>query len=192
MTEAWKVQGSPEWLDFRKSRIGASDSATILGVNPWKSSLMLYEEKVLGTEFSKTPAMQRGNDLEDEARQAYQNEVGIFVFPDVFIHPKYDWMIASIDGYSEDVRRACELKCPGEKSFLKIQKSGTPIYYKVQMIHQMLVLRITKIDFFCYHPKLGTYYMPYHYEIDLGLKVMRANKHFYQCMINKTPELLAA
>lgn len=102
MSEAWKVQGSKEWLDFRKDKIGGSDAATIAGLNLWKSPLMLYEEKVLGTEFGFSSqakaAMQRGHDLEDEARRAYQDMMGVFMFFDVVVHPRFPWLMASLDG----------------------------------------------------------------------------------------------
>ncbi|HQE50274.1 MAG TPA: YqaJ viral recombinase family protein, partial [Fervidobacterium sp.] len=35
-----------EWLQFRKRGIGGSDISAILGLNPWKSPLALYYDKV--------------------------------------------------------------------------------------------------------------------------------------------------
>lgn len=37
--------GSKEWLTFRKSGIGGSDASAILGCNPWKTNVELWEEK---------------------------------------------------------------------------------------------------------------------------------------------------
>ena len=34
-----------EWLKERKKGIGGSDAATVLGKNPWKTNVELWEEK---------------------------------------------------------------------------------------------------------------------------------------------------
>ncbi len=34
-----------EWLEERKNGIGGSDAATILGLNPYKTNIDLWEEK---------------------------------------------------------------------------------------------------------------------------------------------------
>ena len=34
-----------EWLEARKNGIGGSDAATILGLNPYKTTIELWEEK---------------------------------------------------------------------------------------------------------------------------------------------------
>lgn len=38
--EAFRMEvGSPEWLAFRRTGIGASEVGSVLGVNPWKSAV---------------------------------------------------------------------------------------------------------------------------------------------------------
>lgn len=36
---------SPEWLEFRNTGIGGSDASAILGMNPYKTNIELWEEK---------------------------------------------------------------------------------------------------------------------------------------------------
>lgn len=36
---------TPEWVEYRKSGIGGSDASAILGLNPWKTNIELWEEK---------------------------------------------------------------------------------------------------------------------------------------------------
>ena len=36
------VVGSPEWLAFRMTGIGASEVGSVLGVNPWKSAVDVW------------------------------------------------------------------------------------------------------------------------------------------------------
>ena len=95
-------QGTPEWLELRRSRIGASDAATCAGLNPYNTVQKLYEEKVNGVEPYINSAMQRGTNLEPYARSAYEEMTGNAMFPDVKFHPEYDWMMASLDGLSMD------------------------------------------------------------------------------------------
>ena len=61
-------QGTQEWLDWRKERIGASDTPCIMGVG-FKTPFQLWQVKT-----GRVPpdpqnyAMQRGNELEFGAR----------------------------------------------------------------------------------------------------------------------------
>ena len=34
-----------QWLEERKAGIGASDAAAIIGMNPWKTNIQLWQEK---------------------------------------------------------------------------------------------------------------------------------------------------
>ena len=40
-----------EWLEYRKQGIGGSDAAAIMGLNPWKTAMDVWLEKV--GEFSE-------------------------------------------------------------------------------------------------------------------------------------------
>ena len=51
------IQGTPEWLEFRRTMVMASDSPVIMGVSPWKTPLQLYHEKVNGTQQVKNASI---------------------------------------------------------------------------------------------------------------------------------------
>ena len=180
-------QGTPEWLELRRSRIGASDAATCAGLNPYKTVQKLYEEKVNGVEPYITSAMQRGTDLEPCARASYEEITGNAMFPDVKFHPDYDWMMASLDGISMDESKAVEIKCPGEKNHLLAISGIIPVHYQCQMIHQMLVLGLKEIDFFSYHPDFDPVLMKYSFDEELADKILEAEKEFYECLRTRTP-----
>ena len=60
--------GSPEWLAFRRTGIGGSDAAAILGLSPFKSNIEVWEEKVGLREpedISDKPQVQYGTRAED-------------------------------------------------------------------------------------------------------------------------------
>ena len=92
------IQQTPEWLELRRKKIGASDAPCIMGVSPWKTPYELWLEKLTGKEQSQTWAMKEGIRKEEEARTEFEKQTGIIVFPKVLISDKYDWMMASLDG----------------------------------------------------------------------------------------------
>ena len=147
-------QNTPEWLEFRRSRIGASDASTVMGENPWKTPHKLWEEKLMPFhETSVTPAMQRGIDLEPVAREAFIRQTGIPVEKIVVQHDEYDWMIASLDGINTDHKIVVEIKCPGELDHRAAQDGNIPMKYYGQVQHQ---LAVTGYDLAYYYSFDGT------------------------------------
>jgi putative phage-type endonuclease len=95
------------WLDQRRTGIGGSDVAAILGLSKWKTPLAVYQEKRGEVEPQPdNPAMRWGRYLEPVVRQAYADETGreVRVLPDMLRHPKHHFMIANIDGFTSDQR----------------------------------------------------------------------------------------
>jgi len=39
-------QNTPEWLEVRKTKLGASDAPAILGISPYKTAYQLFLEKM--------------------------------------------------------------------------------------------------------------------------------------------------
>jgi putative phage-type endonuclease len=101
-----------DWLKARSTGIGGSDVAAILGLSKWKTPLTVYMEK--RGELAPQPdndAMRWGRYLEPVVRQAYADETGREVrLPEQLVrHPRHDFMIANVDGFTED-RRIFEAK----------------------------------------------------------------------------------
>lgn len=128
-------QGSPEWRAFRKKHIGASEISSISGSNPWKSAYELWLEKTgrKDAEMQNT-AMQRGNELEPLAREAYMEVTGIGLTNPVVQSDLWDIATASLDGLSLDHTRALEAKCPtSRKLYDKSLIGQIPPYYQDQI-----------------------------------------------------------
>lgn len=72
-----KPKSRAEWLEFRKSGIGSSEVATIVGLNPWETPYQLWRYK-MGHDAPKeeTFAMKAGHYLEDAVSQFWQDETG--------------------------------------------------------------------------------------------------------------------
>lgn len=131
-------QGSEEWLQWRREHITASNVAAIMGEDPWRTPLDVYLEMVEDTGKEKTAAMERGTRLEPFARRAYEEYTGIAIDDLVLEHPSYPWLGASLDGISFNRDYVVEIKCPGEKSYLKMKANGIPRHYWIQVQTQLL------------------------------------------------------
>ena len=66
-----------DWLEARHDGIGGSDAAAIIGVDPYKSALEVYADKLGLTDGKKdTEAMAWGRRLEPLVAEAYGEETG--------------------------------------------------------------------------------------------------------------------
>ena len=89
------TQGSPEWLEYRRSRRNASETAAVMGLSPWSTPYQLWLEKTGRASAKVTHAMQRGTELEPSARAAYEERSGLVMQPLVIEDGAYS---ASLDG----------------------------------------------------------------------------------------------
>lgn len=101
------MNARPEWLEARRTGVGGSDIAAILGLSKWKTPLQVYQEK--RGELVAQPeneAMRWGHYLEPVVRQAYADETGFDVrLPTELIrHKRHPFLIANIDGFTDEPR----------------------------------------------------------------------------------------
>lgn len=139
-----------EWLAERRTGIGGSDAAAVMGASPWKSTYALWAEKagMVAVEDNETEAMEWGKRLEPviaakyiEATKRQVHLMGSAV-PEIIRHPRRPYMLASIDG---SVSRQ-ETTAPG---ILEIKTAGAhraeewetaaPLDYQVQLQHYLAV-----------------------------------------------------
>lgn len=146
-------QGSAEWRAFRKTKITATDAPVIMGDNPWTSVKALMKKKISDSEDFLNAKMQRGLDLEPEARELFAIQTGIETWPKVLVR---DWQMASLDGISECGKYIVEIKCPSE-TFHKMAELGKiPKHYFAQLQHQMYVADVDMMYYYSYDGFDGT------------------------------------
>lgn len=145
-------QGSKEWLLWRQKHVGATCSCVLMGFTKWKTVEQLWEEKVLGIDSVKDNwAMQRGRELEPQARSLYEFFTDRCMLPTVVEHPHYKFMSASFDGLSPFGNSACEIKIPGKIDHQKALDGKIPEKYFPQLQHQMFVANLDNIDYFSWN-----------------------------------------
>jgi putative phage-type endonuclease len=133
-----------EQLAARK--IGGSDVATILGLNPWKTAEELRLE-ILGrlTPAPGNDATDVGEIMEDGIRQLYARRTGRNVnrSHQTLVHPKHSWLTAHIDGRVVGEKRGLECKNVHWRMASRWGEPGSDEiaeYYLPQVMHYMLVL----------------------------------------------------
>jgi putative phage-type endonuclease len=180
-------QNTEEWLEFRKTKIGSSDAPIIMGESPWKTPQQLWEEKMGLKESSyENAAMQRGKQLEAQARKAFEQETGLVVWPNVIIHPKYEFIIASLDGITMDGQAAVEIKCLGEKTHQMALSGKIPKYYQIQMQHQLAVTGLQEMFYFSYDGQSGVSLKVQRNDV-LIATLLEKEQEFFHCMQESTP-----
>lgn len=144
--------GSAEWHEVRKTHLGGSEIAAVLGLSPWTSPFSLWHMKAgLIPPTPDTPAMEWGRRLEPVVAAKFCDQ-----HPDLpalpahfqgfsFAHPERRWQTASPD------LRLCPLTdADGGPTFVEIKTSaradswwdGVPVYYRTQVLWTMDVLGV--------------------------------------------------
>ena len=140
-----------EWLAERRTGIGGSDVAPILGLSPFKTAFEVWLEKTnAAIEQGATDALERvqfGRLMEDIIAREYARREGVKVRRKHVLlrHPRYPWMIANVDRLI-DCRR-CGLECKNVDAMaFRLGDWGAPgtdqapDEYVLQCQHYMVVL----------------------------------------------------
>jgi len=175
-------QGTPEWYELRRSKIGASDIATIMAGS--KRDLHdLYLSKVNGHEKFVTKAMLRGKEMEAEAR-AWMNINNDFDFePIVGVSDDHDWLMASFDGFQEGI--SLEIKCPMRvHDCIDEHNNYSKWWWQVQA--QYAVGGHKQAILLAYSPEMRVYSTISRDE-DAIRELIRKGKEFYDRVVNYDP-----
>lgn len=183
-------QQSKEWLEFRKSKIGASDAPIIMKESPWTTPYQLWLDKVFDISNNKrSAAMDRGINLEEEARNLFEKQTGIIVFPMVKLNPEIDWMMASLDGIDIEEKNIVEIKCPNKIDHAMAESGVVPKKYIPQLQHQLAVCHLDMAYYFSFNGLNGVFVKVYRDEKYIQ-DMLKKESEFYECMQNFTaPDL---
>lgn len=178
MVEMIQLKDRVEWLEARKNRIGGSDAACIVGMNPYRSNVELWEIKtgqVEAEDISDKPYVKYGSEAEQHLRELFkldfpQYKVN-YVEDNMWLNDEYPFAHASLDGWLEDEQ--------GRKGILEIKttnilqsmqkekwKNRIPDNYYIQVLHYLMV---TEFDFAILKSQL---------KYDYGGDIMLTTKHY--------------
>lgn len=138
------------WLAQRRTGIGGSDVAPILGLSPWRTPYQVWEDKMgLGEEQEESAALYWGRLLEDPIRQAYADATGRAVVKpsDMYRHPQHPFMLANLDGIADNGNRLVEFKTTSRADgWGEVGTDQIPDYYLTQVQHYMAVMSAPVCD----------------------------------------------
>lgn len=124
MVEMIQLKDRAEWLEARKNRIGGSEAACIVGMNPYRSNVELWEIKtgqVEAEDISDKPFVKYGTEAEKYLRELFaldfpQYEV-FYKEHNMWLNSDYPFAHASLDGWLVD-------KETGKRGILEIKTTN--------------------------------------------------------------------
>jgi len=136
-------QGSPEWLEARRTHITATDIPVLLGISPWRCEQDLADEKLSGNGTESTLRMRIGNALEDLIAEDYAEQTGRKVrrVRGLWESRAVPWAAASPDATAAG--RLVELKWSGSRSRFA---GGLPEDVEAQVQWQAFVAEVPEVD----------------------------------------------
>lgn len=184
------IQGSEKWLEFRKTKIMASDIPIILGISPYNTPYGLWLEKT-GRKGPKkaTQAMTYGLAKEDAGRQIAAAELGVVFKPQVVESDSAPIAAASLDGLSFDLSQAVEIKVVNKLDWQEIAITYEPLkFHYMQIQWQLYVTGLNVINCIYLNPMDDNYLILGIKRDENAIKECRlAAVDFYDCIINNTP-----
>jgi putative phage-type endonuclease len=150
MVELTQLNSREEWLKARKG-IGGSDAASILGMNPWRDNVELWEIKTGRREqedISEKPAVIYGTEAEEHLRELFRLDYPHFkvnyVDNNMWKNDKMPWAHASLDGWLTDPdgrKGILEIKTTTIQRSTQKEKwqEQIPQNYYIQLLHYLLV-----------------------------------------------------
>lgn len=175
------LKSREDWLNARKGYIGGSDASAVIGMNPYKTNVQLWEEKtglIVPDDISDKPYVMYGTQAERHLRGLFrldypEYKVG-YRENNLWFNPRYPFAHASLDGWLTDAKgRKGILEIKTTEILQSMQKEKwnqqIPDNYYVQVLHYLMV---TEFEFAILKAQLKTMFdgVPYlqtkHYFID--------------------------
>lgn len=131
-----------EWLQYRMQGIGGSDAAAIVGLNPYRSAVDVYADKLGFTqETVSSEAMRQGADLEGYTADRFAEATGKkpHCMHAILQSREHPFMLANIDRKisGEDAGLECKTTSPFSK--VDWESGEVPSNYYVQCQHYCAV-----------------------------------------------------
>lgn len=152
----YTMKDRDEWLKARSGRIGGSDASAIIGMNPYRTNIELWQIKtgqLIPEDISDKPYVKYGTEAEQHLRELFKLDYPeyqvMYEENNMWLNDKYPFAHASLDGWlvDQDGRRGV-WECKTANIRQSIQKEEwdhrIPDNYYIQVLHYLMV---TEFDF---------------------------------------------
>lgn len=152
MVKMQKLSGRAEWLEARKGHIGGSDASSIVGMNPYKSNVDLWEEMTGRREpedISENPFVSYGHAAEEPLRRLFALDFPEYtveyVENNMFTNDDLPFAHASLDGWMHDRDGrlgVLEIKTTTVSGAAQAERwrNRIPDNYYIQVLHYMMTV----------------------------------------------------
>lgn len=153
-TEGMREQ---DWLKMRATGIGGSDAGTLLGINPYRTKLDLYNGKVgiepLEPQDPDALPFRWGHALEQVVAEEFSRKTGLYVYEikEMYQHPLYPFMQANVDRFirlPDGKTGILECKTANPNARFKWEDGNIPPSYEAQVRHYLAVMNI-EVAYIC-------------------------------------------
>lgn len=131
-----------EWLKYRKKGIGGSDAGAVCGLNPYRTAMQVYNDKISDAiEEIDNEAMRQGREFEDYVARRFMEAAGKKVrrANSMYYSEAHPFMLADVDRMvvGENAGLECKTASPFMAEHWKDGK--IPLSYQIQCYHYMSV-----------------------------------------------------
>jgi putative phage-type endonuclease len=185
----------PQWLEHRKTGIGASEMAALLGESPYKSALEVYAEKVGDIDppdLSDREWIYWGEKLESIIIEEYEKRTGRIVAGGgtLLRSTAYPWALATLDATVDIGTNCCPLEIKTASAYkLEEWSNGPPEPYRIQVHQQMLVTGKSKASIACLIGGQKFVWIDVDRDDILMNRIIKAGAEFWNRVENRDPPL---
>ena len=130
-------------LEKRKTYLGGTDASAVLGLNRWRTPLMVWMEKTghPAEDISDKLQVKLGVKLEQAVADLFEEETGkkVHKVNETIFHPEYDFLGANIDRKVEGERAILECKTTSAWKAQEYKDGNMPAEYILQCLHYLMV-----------------------------------------------------
>ena len=147
-----RLKSREEWLKMRQSYIGGSDASCIVGMNPYKTNVDLWELKTgrrKAENLDGNPFVEYGKNAEEFLRELFKLDFPEYqvkyVDNNIWLNDSFKFAHASLDGWLiDELGRLGVLEIKTTNILQSMQKEKwnhrIPDNYYIQVLHYMAVL----------------------------------------------------
>jgi putative phage-type endonuclease len=182
-----------KWLEYRRTGIGGSDAAAVLGVSPFTTTRDLYYDKLnialAINDDDNWVQKEMGHLLEDLVAMIFAVKTGYRIYQQkkMFRHPIHQFMLADIDYFVElpdGTIALLEIKTTNYNAKDKWWANGNeivPLNYELQGRHYMAVMNINRIYYCCLYGNNDNEVIIRHInrDLDYEAEMIMLEEHFW-------------
>jgi uncharacterized protein len=135
--------GTKEWTEWRNTGIESLDAEKILNSQARKN---LLKQKKANKDDGLSEIFNANIDKFQKAKESYMEKSKIKVFPLCIEDKRFPWLIATIDGFSEDFSKLVKISF----SELEYKEAKKGLFPRALMQHQLMITGLEVIDYWCY------------------------------------------